>query len=210
MFHTHIEVTGSGRTDSGVHAENQVAHFNLEKQIPPYALQRGINAFLDPDIRIKEVLEVDQRFHARFSTKGKTYLYRIHTSPYQDPFMRKFATHVPRPLDVSKIVKALPYFVGTKNFLSFTNEGGASEKKRNPVKNLRELTLTAHETGFNLRFTGDGFLYKMVRNITGTLLDIGEGKIAIEDIDSIFEAKNRTMSGKSAPASGLTLIDVEY
>ncbi len=199
-----ISVTGSGRTDAGVHANGQVAHFILEeKEIS----LKSLNSLLPGDIRIFSLEEVPPTFHARFSAKEKTYLYHVTTNKVQSPFQRRYALHNTFALDIDKILNAIPYFIGTKNFASFANELSPS---RNPHKTLHELAFIKTETGFILKFRGDGFLYKMVRNITGTLLDIGRGKLDAKSLPSIFDSKSRSFAGKTAPPHALFLEGVLY
>lgn len=199
----HISITGSGRTDAGVHANGQVAHLILDH--PPSL--KSLNSLLPPDIRILSLEEVPLTFHARFSVKEKTYLYHVSTNPVQTPFDRRYALHYTFPLDLEKILCALPSFIGTKNFSSFANELSPS---KNPIKTLFELSLIEKEGGFTLKFRGDGFLYKMVRNITGTLLDIGRGKLSLNTLPSIFASHSRAFAGKTAPPHGLFLETVLY
>lgn len=198
-----VSITGSGRTDAGVHANGQVAHFDLEKPIT----LKSLNSLLPPDIRILSLEEVSSDFHARFSAKEKTYLYHVTTAKVQSPFERRYALHYTFPIDRKKILESIPLFTGTKNFSSFANE---LDPKRNPIKTLHELSLISTDSGFILKFRGDGFLYKMVRNISGTLLDIGRGKLEATQIPHIFESKSRSFAGKASPAHALFLQTVLY
>jgi tRNA pseudouridine38-40 synthase len=199
-----ISITGSGRTDSGVHAEAQVAHFVLEHSSLSL---KSLNSLLPDAIRILSLEETEPDFHARFSVKEKIYCYHVTTDRVQLPNLRRFALHSTFPLDLKLMLSTLPYFLGTKNFSSFANE---LDPKKNPIKTLHELSLNPTETGFTLKFRGDGFLYKMVRNITGTLLDIGRGKISPHSIPEIFAAQSRPFAGKTAPPHGLFLQTVLY
>ena len=198
-----LAIVGSGRTDAGVHANGQVAHFTVEK---PISL-KSLNSLLPKDIRILSLEEVNETFHARFSVKEKTYLYHICTAQVQNPFERRYALHYTYPFNKEKLVMALPHFVGTKDFTSFANQ---FKEDRDPIKTLFELSLIERKGGFTLKFRGDGFLYKMVRNITGLLLDIGRGKRLIEDIPVIFSAKSRSSASESAPPHPLFLETVLY
>ncbi len=200
---TKVSIIGSGRTDAGVHANGQVAHFDLDR---PISL-KSLNSLLPADIRILSLEEVDPTFHARFSVKEKTYLYHICTSKVQSPFERRYALHYTLPLDLEQLKLALPYFIGTKNFSSFANQLKAD---RDPVKTLFELAFIETANGFTLKFRGDGFLYKMVRNITGTLLDIGRGRRSPFDLPSIFATQSRPAAAESAPPQALFLESVLY
>ena len=199
-----IFITGSGRTDAGVHANGQVCHFDLNTT--PISI-KSLNALLPPDIRILSINETHPTFHSRFSAIEKTYIYHVTTDRIQSPFQRRYALHNTFPLDLEKIFEAIPYFLGKKNFTSFANE---LSPHRNPVKTLHELAFIKTETGFILKFRGDGFLYKMVRNITGTLLDIGRGQLNPKSLPSIFESKSRCFAGKTAPPHALFLEAVLY
>ncbi len=199
-----ISITGSGRTDAGVHANGQVCHFEIDNFSPSL---KSINGLLPLDIRVFSLEEVGPTFHARFSVKEKTYLYKITTDKIQSPFERKYALHNTFSLDLDNIYEAIPHFIGLKNFSSFANELSLS---RNPMKTLHELSLIKTSSGFTLKFRGDGFLYKMVRNITGTLLDIGRGQLDAQALPAIFETKSRCFAGKTAPPHGLFLDSVLY
>lgn len=199
-----ISITGSSRTDAGVHANGQVAHFTSEKSS---LTLKSLNSLLPNDIRIISLEEASLDFHARFSAKEKTYLYHITTDKVQSPFERKYALHYTFPIDKEKLYATIPYFVGTKNFSSFANE---LLPHKNPVKTIYELSLLETKTGFILKFRGDGFLYKMVRNITGTLLDIARGKINPEILPLIFTEKSRVFAGKTAPPHALFLETILY
>lgn len=196
-------VTGSGRTDAGVHARAQIAHFESSKAVT----LRSLNALLPQTIRITSLEKAPKDFHARFSAKRKTYHYSLNLTQVTDPFTSKYTTHFPYPLDLSLMKEALPYFIGTHDFTSFANVGGSAKEM---TKRLYRLDLIPTSQGIRLEFEGNGFLYKMVRNIVGTLLDIAQGKIPISELESIFSARDRKKSGRAAPPEGLTLHAVEY
>lgn len=198
-----IPIHGAGRTDAGVHALGQVAHFSTPKVIT----QKSLNALLPDDIRITHLEEVDEKFHARFSAKQKTYLYRIHTAPILLPFDHKYVWHLTYPLTLESIRNAIPLFLGKKSFKSFANE---STLRDDTVRTLHSITLTQTPTGFTLAFCGDGFLYKMVRNITGTLIDIGRGKLPLSAIRAIFSSEDRRFASQAAPSQGLILDHICY
>ncbi len=201
---TKISITGSGRTDSGVHAKGQVAHFDC---IDANLSLKSINSLLPNDIRIHSLEICDPTFHARFSAKEKIYTYHITTNKVQSPFIRKYALHYTFPLDQEKILEAIQDLLGTHDFTSFAN---AIAPGKDPVKTLLELEFIETPTGFTLKYRGNGFLYKMVRNITGTLLDIGRGKLPSNSIPEILAAKSRTKAGKTAPPHALFLDEVIY
>lgn len=202
-----VSIIGAGRTDRGVHAEGQVAHFLTPSKMPLPILKKGLNALLPPDIRILSIEPTDSSFHARFSAKAKIYQYRICTLPTQPPFQRRFVYHFPHPLDLNLIKEASYSFLGTKNFKAFAN---TLPPNRNPIKTLSMIQFVEEPYGFSLTFKGDGFLYKMVRNIVGTLLDVGQGKISPKEMPLILESEDRRNAGKTAPPHGLTLITIDY
>jgi len=193
----------SGRTDAGVHANGQVAHFESEKSIS----LKSLNSLLPPDIRILSLEEVDPSFHARFSVKEKIYRYHFCTSRVQSPFERGYTLHCLYPLNREEITSASTHFIGTHDFTSFANE---LDPRRDPVKTLFELSLIPTSSGFTLKFRGNGFLYKMVRNITGTLIDIGRGKLSEKCIPELLALKSRHKLSTTAPPHGLFLDSVVY
>ncbi|MCH1429330.1 MAG: tRNA pseudouridine(38-40) synthase TruA [Chlamydiales bacterium] len=205
-----IHLTGSGRTDSGVHALKQVAHFDCHKTIDSYSFLKAINGLSSHSILINTIKKVPDTFHARYSAKGKIYHYHVWTERFPSPFLKALRYHHKGKLDLTLLKKALPFFIGEHDFSSFSNSQNQGACKNNPVRNLYRLDMIEEEGGFRLEFEGNGFLYKMVRNITGTLLDISRGYTSLEDVKEIFEAKDRRKAGKAAPAHGLFLVDVFY
>ncbi len=205
-----IVIFGSGRTDAGVHAKGQVAHFTYEGSFDLEKTLGSLNGLLPVDIRILSLEKMNHRFHARFSAVSKTYHYRLHLNPVPDPFKRRYAYHVPHPVDLELLKSAAAYFLGTHDFTSFANEAGRGSAAHDAIRTLHRLDIIEENGGVRLEFQGDGFLYKMVRNIVGTLLDVCAGKIDKDQIPTILAAKDRKMAGASAPAHGLFLINVEY
>jgi tRNA pseudouridine38-40 synthase len=201
-----VLVTGSSRTDAGVHSSGLTANFHLPVAIEPESLKRALNSLLPRDIRIVECELMDKSFNARFGAIGKTYVYRIFTGPVQSPFSQRFALHLPYALDLRAMRRAARHFIGTKDFTSFSSDEPGKKKTREvDVFKMQvrkdEITFTVH---------GKSFLRYMVRNMVGTLIDVGRGKIAADDIPAIFAAKDRRRAGQTAPAKGLTLVKVEY
>lgn len=194
-----VQITGSGRTDAGVHATGQIAHIQ-EKTLPEQFLLQ-MNGILPPDIRVKSMEKVDADFHARYSAVGKIYHYHVTLGPIDDPFRRRFALHWPYPFDLDAIRKTAHKLVGTHNFTSFANEGGSAKDK---VRTLKRCDLIEEEHGVRFELEANGFLYKMVRNIVGTLLE-QQG-----DISAILAAKDRKAAGKAAKPHGLFLVKVLY
>lgn len=205
-----IEIVGSGRTDAGVHALGQVAHFRSSKTLDIYRVHHSLNKLLPDDIRIFEMVEESNDFHARFGAKKKSYHYHLWLDPVQLPFQRNYSLHVRQPFDVNAVKEAASYLVGEHDFTSFANEPGAGSVSRNPVRHLMRLDLVEQEGGVRLEFEGNGFLYKMVRNIVGTLCEVGKGKKSPADLLRILAAKDRRTAGQAAPPHGLFLAHVVY
>ncbi len=203
-------ITGSGRTDAGVHAMGQVAHFTTDKPFECARLQYSLNGILPPTIRILTICPVPDHFHARYSASSKEYHYHLHLKPALNPFKRLYSHPVYTPLDLNLMAEGAKYLIGTHDFTSFANEAHAGTAARDAIRTLTRLTLAAEEDGIRLEFEGDGFLYKMVRNLTGTLLDVGAGKILPTQIEEIFAAKDRRKASSAAPALGLFLMKVSY
>ncbi len=204
-----IKVIGSGRTDAGVHALGQVAHFRYSGAFVFSKLLLSLNALLPPDIRILQIDLVPSSFHARFSAVSKLYHYYLHLDPVIDPFQRLYTHRPPHPVDLDLLKEPAQHFVGTHDFTSFANTRSSLSKNGN-VRTIHSLEITQRDKGACLAFEGNGFLYKMVRNIVGTLLDVSSGKITISDIDRIFGARDRRAGRIAAPAQGLFLVEVRY
>lgn len=202
-----ISVTASGRTDSGVHARGQVVHFDSPLKLAEGQWIKAFNSLLPDDISFLNVETAAPGFHARFGAVRKEYRYFLYASPIRDPFKRHYAAHVRGALDVEAMREAARYLKGTHDFTSFCS---AKTETDNKVRTLYELNIEAEESDLVLTFVGDGFLYNMVRIITGTLLDIGSGKVESRLIPEILAARDRTMAGKTAPAEGLYLWEVFY
>lgn len=205
-----IAVIGSGRTDAGVHALAQTAHFSTLVQFEDFQLLASLNGLLPRDIRALHVEQVPLEFHARYSARAKIYRYHLQLSPTCNPFRRLYSLHLPYHLDLALLQAALSEFIGKRDFTSFSNESHCGGALRNPVRTLNRLQLFEEEGGIYLEFEADGFLYKMVRNITGTLIDVARGKLALESIPAIFAAKDRRRASPPAPAHGLFLVKAIY
>lgn len=210
ILRTPISVHGSGRTDAGVHAMGQVAHFDGADRINTGQLLISLNALLPPDIRILSVETASPAFHARYHATSKVYHYHLHLSRIADPFLHAYHYRVPHPVDLVLLDKARHHFIGVHDFTSFSHEAHAGSAARNPVRHLYRLDCHVNGDHVRLEFEGNGFLYKMVRNIVGTLLDVSYQKILIDAIPAIFAAKDRTQAGTTAPPHGLFLMNVNY
>jgi tRNA pseudouridine38-40 synthase len=204
-----IKVIGSGRTDAGVHAQGQVAHFKYSEPLDLSRCLSSLNALLPPDIRILKIDPAPCSFHARFSALSKLYHYYLHLDAAIDPFQRLY-THRPlHPVAIDQLKETAELFVGTHDFTSFANTRSSLSKNGN-VRTIHRLEITEREKGVCLAFEGNGFLYKMVRNIVGALLDVCAGRMNSGDIERIFAAKDRRAAGVAAPALGLFLMEVRY
>lgn len=209
------EVYASGRTDAGVHALGQVAHFKTTSLIPCDGLRRALNALLPASVRVFEAREMPAEFHARWHVASKSYRYRLLRAEICPPFVWRYVYHYPFPLAVVAMQTAARLFVGDHDFTSFSavsSEEEADEGVKNPVRTILYSELSedraADELVYEIR--GRSFLRHMVRKILGTLLEVGKGRLAVEDIPGIFEARDRTRSGPTVPPSGLYLVEVEY
>ncbi|MBR4676882.1 MAG: tRNA pseudouridine(38-40) synthase TruA [Bacteroidales bacterium] len=203
-----VEVHGSGRTDAGVHAKGQVASFSLDGDFSDQEILSYLNRYLPDDIAVLTVEKTDSRFHARLSCKQKTYRYRIHTSIIPDVFFRKYVyTYLDKPLNVELMRKAAAHLIGTHDFKAFC---GNPHFKKSSVRTIFSIKITGDMSGITLDFTGDGFLQNMVRILTGTLIEVGNGGIKEDEIPGILVSKDRQKAGFTAPPQGLTLLGAEY
>ena len=204
-----ITISASGRTDAGVHALNQKAHFDSKKEIAPEKLRKAVNSLIPDDIYIKEIIEVEPDFHARFNVKAKEYIYKINMGEY-NPIEKDYVYQYNRRLDVVEMERALKYLEGTHDYKSFTK---TDEEKDDFVRTIVQANLLRDVKNVNnitISFLGTGFMRYMVRNMVGCLIEIGEGKRKSEDIIKILEAKDRKKAGKTANPEGLYLKDVFY
>jgi tRNA pseudouridine38-40 synthase len=204
-------ITGSGRTDSGVHAVGQVASLMTEHSLEVSAIPGAMNANLPETIVVREAEELDHDFHAIRDAVAKTYRYTIQMGRRRSPFLLERSWYVPRALDSERMSRAGQLFVGRHDFASLQSAGAP---RRSTVRTILELRCeTVDSDGFPLfqvYVTGDGFLYNMVRNLVGTLMLVGRQRLSPDDIPKILAAKDRTIAGPTAPAAGLTLMHVEY
>lgn len=205
-----IIVIGSGRTDAGVHALNQIAHFKVEEGLEIERLLWALNGLLPRDIRIKSIEEVPLQFHSQYHAISKEYHYHLYTGRVMNPFRRLYCWHVLRKLDLSLLKEGAALFIGTHDFTSFANERHAGSVARNPVRTLYRLDLDFLDEEIRLKFEGNGFLYKMVRNIVGTLVDIASNRLAVSEVAAVFAAKDRRCASRAAPPQGLCLVGVNY
>lgn len=204
---TPVEVHGAGRTDAGVHALGQTASVKLPGGRPAEEVLACLNRYLPEDIAVTAAEEADERFHARLSAKGKVYQYRVRMGSVPDVFRRKYQYRVEEPLDVEAMGRAAALLCGTHDFRSFCAN---KRYRKSTVRTVTSIEVKADGANLSLTFHGDGFLYNMVRILTGTLLEVGLGERKAEDMPAILAALDRARAGKTAPAQGLTLLRVEY
>lgn len=208
-----VSVVGSGRTDAGVHAEGQVANVVVRRRFTPDKLRAAINGNLWRDIRILKIEKASADFHARFSAKRKTYVYRVVNAPVMSPFWRRYAHHEHKPLDLTKMVKASRLFLGEHDWTAFASAHSDGESR---VRTIHDFTLDTRwdersmSSILEFRVTANGFLRYMVRSIIGTILEVGRGEKDSDTIHTAIVTGDRNLAGKTAVAHGLTLLRVDY
>ncbi len=202
-----VKVIGSGRTDSGVHAEGQVANFRTSSLLPLKNIQKGVNSLLPDTISVIKIEEAPLDFHARFDAKNKTYRYAIFNAEINRPLIKDYFCRLPYKLNLLLMKKEIKCLKGKHNFKSFQ---ASDKKERSSIRTINKINLSKNGNFIYLDITADGFLYNMVRNIAGTLIEIGRGKFPPGSMKKILLAKNRQLAGPTAPAKGLTLIGVKY
>ena len=209
IFQHKANVIGSGRTDSGAHALGQVAHFKAQTKLSPQEIQKAFNALLPEDIVIHAVRAVDSTFHAQLSATGKTYRYTILNRPYRTAQTRRTSYFYPYKLNVAAMRREARDLIGCRDFRSFQASDSLREDK-STVRRVKAVRLRRAKDCIYFEITANGFLYKMVRNIVGTLLEVGNGRLPPGSIQRILRLKNRTKAGATAPAHGLCLMKVDY
>lgn len=202
-----IEIIGSGRTDMGVHAYKQVANFKTNSTLSVRKINDYLDKYLPEDIVVRETSEVDDRFHARYNAKAKVYLYKINNSKHHDVFLRKYTTHVEKPLDIVAMKEASKYLIGEHDFTSFAS---SKSKKKSNVREIHSITINKNNEAIDIFVEGNGFLYNMVRIIVGALIDVGLHRKSPEDIKNMLDKKDRSQASDTAPAKGLYLYSVKY
>ncbi len=202
-----VTMNGCSRTDTGVHANEYCFSVNTNSKINNKGFVRGMNGLLPDDISILSCEDADEDFHARFSCKGKEYVYKIHNSESKNPFMTDLAYHYRRSLDIDLIRETAKYFIGTHDFKSFCS---SDCDKENTIRTVYDFRIEKNNDIVEMYVSGDGFLYNMVRIMVGTLLTVNEGFIKPEEITEIMDMKDRRFAGKTAQAHGLYLNRVFY
>lgn len=202
-----VEIDGAGRTDAGVHAREQVANVHLDYNGTTEELRECLNEYLPEDIRILEVEIAGERFHSRLNATGKVYEYRLCKKGCFDVFARKYQWQMEELLDVVRMKEAAGLLLGEHDFKGFCTK---ASRKKSTIRRIDAIDIEETENAVILHFFGNGFLYNMVRILTGTLVEIGAGIREISTIEEIFERKERVLAGMTAPAKGLTLVRVKY
>ncbi|MBF0101994.1 MAG: tRNA pseudouridine(38-40) synthase TruA [Desulfobacterales bacterium] len=207
MTCSQVVVQGSGRTDAGVHAMGQTASFLCETRIDPHQFLNGLNSLLPDDIIIKDCCYVPDDFHARFSAISKTYHYRIWNNPTPLAIGRQYIWHIQKALNTNAMQTALMCLIGTHDFIAFEKAGSL---RSSTIRSIYKANLIDQHGVLTIEFQANGFLRCMVRNMVGTIVDVGRGRLSPDDIPKILMSKNRRQAGVTAPAAGLFLMEVDY
>lgn len=207
MTEEEIDLQGSGRTDAGVHAKGQIAHFHTKAVWDVEQIKKYMNEYLPEDIAVLTVEEAAPRFHARLNAVRKTYVYRIWNAPVKNVFRRRFTTWIQKPLDLDAMEQAATLLCGTHDYRAFCS---LKKFKKSTVRTIEKIEIGKMGQEIRISYTGDGFLYHMVRILTGTLVEVGLGLRKPEEMTEILEGQDRTKAGRLMPPEGLTLESVEY
>ena len=202
-----VVVVSAARTDRGVHAKGQVVNFKIPYFFSPFQLTQALNSVLSPDIRVKKAQQMPEEFHARYSANCKIYKYFIYNYRYLPPWLRKFRWWIKFPLDCQEMVNAASHLVGRHDFLSFQNKGSFSSST---IRCVEKIKINKKGPLITVLIKADGFLYKMARNIMGTLVEVGRGKFFPAEIADILSVRDRRKAGPTAPPQGLFLWRVGY
>ena len=208
MTAKHIVVNGSGRTDAGVHARGQAANFRCDTDLSPGSFQKGLNSLLPEDIVIRECRQVEETFHARYDVKSKIYHYKIFNHPVPSAFKRLYVWSIRKQLDTEAMRFAASHIIGHHDFKAF--EGAGSPRAHTTRHVMAADLIETDSRQFTFRIEADGFLRYMVRNIVGTLVDVGLSKLSTDDFKFILDSKDRTNASATAPSHGLYLMEVKY
>ncbi|MGX7243755.1 tRNA pseudouridine(38-40) synthase TruA [Enterococcus quebecensis] len=207
MTGTKIEIIGSGRTDAGTHARGQIANFKTDSKMMLAEMIDFLNRYLPRDIVVKKVEEVPERFHARYNATGKKYSYHVWNNEIPSAFERHYSFQFSQELDIDLMNEACRKLIGSHDFIGFSS---LKKTKKSTVRTIDELSIQQEGSMLHFTFVGNGFLYKMVRIIMGTLLEIGTGTLELGVIDEVFENKIRSDAGMTVPSQGLFLDEVYY
>jgi tRNA pseudouridine38-40 synthase len=201
-----VSLIGAGRTDGGVHALSQIANFTTTNSILPSKLLKGLNSLLSMDIAVKSIQEVDKNFHSQYHAKSRVYEYHIWNYPIHSVFFHSFCWHIRKKLALDPMKEAVEFILGEHNFASFQAAGC----DRHPIRKILQCSFKTNNPRIVFSIEANGFLRHMVRNIMGTLVDVGKGKLKVSDFKQILEEKDRTKAGITAPAKGLILKEIKY
>lgn len=207
VYKTNIKIKGCSRTDAGVHARMYVCSYTAPECVPEDKLPFAVRAYLPEDICVSECEKVNDEFHARYDNCGKTYCYTVNTSKFQDVFTKRFEWHYPKKLDAVSMQKAAECFLGTHDFSGFMSAGS---NVIGTVRTVSRLDVVREGDRVKIFIRADGYLYNMVRIITGTLVMVGQGKIPPDEMTDIINSCDRTRAGITAPPEGLMLYEVHY
>jgi len=205
-----VRIVGSGRTDAGVHAVAQVAHFRCHNPLDTDRCLRSLNGLLPKDLRIRSMSLEAAAFHAQYSATGKVYHYHLDLGIVPCPFRRRYSYHIRRTVDIDLLQAAAALVIGTHDFSAFTHAARQGPAAVNAIRTLHHLNVMEEVGGVRLEFEANGFLYKMVRNIVGTLVEVATRKREVADIPEILASRDRRYAGKTAPPHGLFLMKVHY
>jgi tRNA pseudouridine38-40 synthase len=205
-----VTIQGAGRTDAGVHALGQVASVRLAASLDAATLGRAVNAVLPDDVRVIGVEEADDDFHARFDATSKTYEYRFVNAPFVSPFLFRYAWHIPQPLNVGAMRAAAEALVGTHDFAAFQGAGSVVHSTERTIEAIEWEDVRSFDRPLVLRMSGDGFLRHMVRNVAGTLVEVGSSRWDARRVLEALESRSRACAGPTAPPQGLFLAKVRY
>ena len=207
LFRTKVSITASGRTDSGVHAQAQIANFKVDSNLSLVNIRRGLNFHLPEDLAVVKVTEAPDAFHSQFAAKRKIYEYRVLNRPSRSPLERLRSFHVPYRLNLPRMRRAARLLCGTHDFRAFESSGG---RRQNAVRTIRRFQITKQGDFVCFTVEANGFLYKMVRNMVGALLDVGRGRLPFGDLKRVVNSDSQTRVGFAVPPQGLVLKGVTY
>lgn len=218
LFNQKLKITAaSGRTDAGVHALSQIVNFKVQTHLVSWKIVRGLNYYLPEGVAVKKIVQVPLDFHARFHAKSKIYEYWVWNHSVRSPLLASRSFHFPFALNIAVMKTAARKFTGKRDFSAVAALSGMRKKrsghwvKGSAVRTIRSLRISGKSNGLlKFRVEADGFLHHMVRNVVGTLLDIGSGKIPAGDVERILESGDRSLAGRNLPPQGLTLVSVKY
>lgn len=207
MTNEDISLIGSSRTDKGVHSKGFACNFHTESSMGSSEIEEYINRYLPDDIRAIEVTEEPERFHCQYNAKSKLYRYSIDNGKYQDVFTRKYTSHIPDPLDIERMQKAADLLVGSFDFAAYTN---MKSKTKSTVRTILSINIKKEGNYIHIDYEGDGFLYNMIRIITGTLVRVGKKELEPQEVLDILAGKDRSVAGPMVEAKGLCLMEVRF